>query len=155
MAWPSVVAGDVLSGELVKETGKDMFNRDETAVTRGTTWWTGGAAYTGSLAVLVSKQVYIPKWMLTGSTIRLAVGATGDGVGNIDTRLDDSGGTTGTLDNRTTPTTQVNFDLDLTVPDDTWANTYRILQVKGQENAGAAANHVDVDGMGQLRFIPA
>jgi hypothetical protein len=73
MAWPSTNSGDYVSGDYVKETGKDLFQRVIEAQSAGWHWHFDEVTEAGSSYVSkVSRDFWLPPWAKTGATVEVS-----------------------------------------------------------------------------------
>lgn len=158
MAWPALTADDVRSGAGAKTLGRDLYDREAIAVTRRTTWYFTEVNFTTTLADVNTQAWRVPPWALTGAVIKIIVRAKRAGAvsGNASFRLRETGGpTNGTTIVTALTTSYAYYELDLTVPDGTWASALKTLAVQAQRPAsGADADwFIECDNMGSnLQF---
>jgi len=141
MAWPALTADDTLSGKGAKTTGQSIYDRQQAAANRYTTWHFAETNITSSLATYSTKVVRVPPWALTAETITLYVRAKTDGTGSITLQLNETGtATSGTPVNHALTASYAYFAVTLAVPDDTWIQTLKTFEVQANHPGGGEAD---------------
>ena len=73
MAWPTSNSGDYISGDLVKETGKDLLQRVLEAESCGWHWHFDEVTESGGTYVSkASRDFRLPPWATTGATVEVS-----------------------------------------------------------------------------------
>lgn len=152
--WPSLTADDVISGKGAKGgvVGQGLFNRDLAMLEAGTTCYVNGSTASSSYTTVDSFYLWIPEFVRSGYYIRLYVYMSISLSGTGYFQIQDNGTSNNGTEQSTTSATLEAKESIIAAPDNTWAGTVRLFNVRAKTN-GTGTVTIDNDYFAlNLRF---